>query len=150
MQHAVTRVPLAAAFLLVAVSLPVRADPSTVQVYKSPSCGCCSKWIDHLEDHGFSVVAHDLPDVTPVKRETGIPRPLSSCHTAFVGGYVIEGHVPAADIARLLEQRPRIAGLAVPGMPIGSPGMEGPNPVSYRVLAFDPDGSVEVFSSHTP
>jgi hypothetical protein len=138
------------AALLLGAPLAARADAPEIQVYKSPKCGCCSKWVEHLEDHGFQVTVHEVPDVTPMKLENGIPYRLSSCHTAFVGGYVIEGHVPAADIARLLEQRPPISGLAVPGMPVGSPGMEGPNPVPYQVLAFDHDGQVAVFSSHNP
>ncbi len=125
------------------------ADPAEVRVYKSPTCGCCSKWIDHLKQNGFSVRATDVPDVTPIKAENGLPRPLASCHTAFVGGYLVEGHVPAGDIRRLLRERPDVAGLAVPGMPIGSPGMEGPNPERYRVFSFGSDG-VSVFSTHGP
>lgn len=125
------------------------ADPAKVHVYKSPTCGCCTKWIEHLRSNGFEVEATDVADVTPVKLSNGIPEKLASCHTAFVGGYVIEGHVPAADIARLLLERPQIAGLAVPEMPIGSPGMEGPNPVRYQVLAFGATG-VSVFAEHGP
>ena len=106
--------------------------------------------MDHLEKNGFSVVVHSVPDLRPLKRQNGIPPTLSSCHTGFIGGYVIEGHVPAEDIVRLLEERPQISGIAVPGMPIGSPGMEGPNPERYRVLSFDPQGRIEVFSSHGP
>lgn len=125
-------------------------QPGTVTVYKSPTCGCCSKWVEHLEDHGFSVETHELRDVTPIKIANGVPRELSSCHTALVGGYVVEGHVPAADVIRLLDQRPPVVGLSVPGMPIGSPGMEGPNPEPYRVLSFDALGRVEVFAAHGP
>lgn len=125
------------------------AEPTQVQVYKSPTCGCCSEWIDHLRSHGFAVRATDVRDVSPVKREHGVPRGLESCHTALVGGYVVEGHVPAEDLRRLLAERPDVAGLAVPGMPIGSPGMEGPNPERYRVLAFGP-GGLAVFAEHGP
>ncbi len=125
-------------------------EPVQVQVYKSPTCGCCGKWIDHLESHGFAVEAHDVKHVTPIKRSHGVPAKLVSCHTALVEGYVIEGHVPAEDVARLLEERPPVAGLAVPDMPIGSPGMEGPNPEPYRVYSFDGQGRTEVFSSHGP
>jgi len=125
------------------------AAPVEVQVYKSPTCGCCNKWIEHLERNGFSVHATDVADVTTVKLENGIPGPLASCHTAFVGGYVVEGHVPAADVRRLLRERPDVAGLAVPGMPIGSPGMEGPDPERYEVLSFGP-GGVQVFATHGP
>ncbi len=136
------------ALVTMLAALAVADEATTVTVYKSPSCGCCSKWVRHLEQHGFTVETHDLYDVTPVKRANGVPRGLVSCHTALVGGYVVEGHVPASDVARLLEQRPRVVGLAVPKMPIGSPGMEGPNPEPYQVLSFDDKGRVAVFSSY--
>ena len=145
------RQPLALATLAVLcllVPIALAAEPARVVVYKSPTCGCCSKWIDHLEEHGFAVESHDVPDVRPLKAENGVPLQLSSCHTAIVGGYVVEGHVPAQDVTRLLAERPEISGLAVPGMPIGSPGMEGPNPESYRVFSFGGPGGIEVFSSH--
>ena len=104
----------------------------------------------HLQENGFNVEMTDVPNVLPLKRRAGIPPALSSCHTAIVGDYVIEGHVPAADIVRLLDERPRVAGLAVPGMPIGSPGMEVPGrPVQrYDVIAFERNGNAQVFSSH--
>ena len=94
------------------------------------------------------VKATDVPSMAGVKRQAGVPRAVSSCHTAFVAGYVVEGHVPADDIKRLLTERPDVAGIAVPGMPIGSPGMEGPNPQPYDTLAFDEDGAVTHFASH--
>ena len=119
-----------------------------ITVYKSPTCGCCSKWIAHLEANGFEVVAHDIENLTSVKIENGIHREFSSCHTAVIDGYVIEGHVPAEDIQRLLRDRPAVAGIAVPGMPIGSPGMEGPNPRAYDVLTFDNLGRTSVYASH--
>ncbi len=119
-----------------------------VTVYKNPTCGCCSKWIAHLEANGFQVNAHDLADLTQVKLEHGIRRELTSCHTALVDGYVIEGHVPAEDIQRLLQERPDVVGLAVPGMPMGSPGMEGPTSEPYNVLTFDRDGNTTVFAKH--
>ncbi len=143
---------MAAAGLLASNSA-MGADTSenpSVMVYKSPTCGCCSKWIEHLEGNGFEVRSKDIADVTPVKRMNGVPGNLASCHTAIVGGYFVEGHVPAEDVIKLLKERPEIAGLAVPRMPVGSPGMEGPNPVAYSVLAVKKDGSVEVFSSHGP
>jgi hypothetical protein len=143
---------LPATIAALAVSLAVAtavADPAEVHVYKTPDCGCCVEWMDHLREDGFTVRATDLPDVTPIKLENGVPMRLAACHTAVVGGYVVEGHVPAADIRRLLRERPDIAGLAVPGMPIGSPGMEGPNPEPYRVLAFGARG-VTVFAEHGP
>ena len=130
-------------------SPPAAAELPEVHVYKSPTCGCCVKWIDHLRSNGFSVRATDVPDVTPIKLENGVAPELSACHTAFVGGYVVEGHVPAADVRRLLDERPDVAGLAVPGMPIGSPGMEGPNPEAYEVLSFGSQG-IRVFSKHGP
>jgi len=129
---------------------PSEADESSAMVYKTPTCGCCSKWIEHLEENGFKVDSKDIPDVTPVKRMNGVPAGLASCHTAIIGGYFVEGHVPAEDIQRLLRERPDIAGLAVPRMPIGSPGMEGPNPEAYSVLAVRQDGTTTVFSRHAP
>ncbi len=131
------------------LSSPAPAEPAEIHVYKSPTCGCCTKWIDHLRANGFSVRATDVPDVNPIKRENAVPPRLAACHTAFVEGYVLEGHVPAEDVRRLLAERPAVSGLAVPGMPIGSPGMEGPNPERYDVLAFGAAGT-SVFSSHGP
>ena len=120
-----------------------------VTVYKSPTCGCCSKWADHLREAGFQVTEEDVRDIVEVKREHGVPGELGSCHTALVGDYVIEGHVPAEDIRRLLEERPDVAGLAVPGMPAGSPGMEVPGRSDpYASLTFDEEGNTEVWSFH--
>ncbi len=120
-----------------------------VVVYKTPTCGCCSKWIAHLRAAGFTVRATDLEDLSAIRRDWKVPRNLASCHTAKVGGYVIEGHVPAADIRRLLAQRPRIDGLAVPGMPLGSPGMEQGGVVEpYDVLGFNAAGETQVFARH--
>ena len=145
-----TRLMRALTLLLATAAAPaLAADPQTVTVYKSPTCGCCKLWVDHIRDAGFEVVTHDVADVTPVKMEHGVPPRLGSCHTALVGGYVIEGHVPAEDIARLLRERPAVAGLAVPGMPMGSPGMEFGAPEPYDVVAFGKDGSLARFSSHT-
>ena len=123
-------------------------EEPVVQVYKSPTCGCCSVWVAHLEKHGFTVNTTDVPNTGAIKQEQGVPRRLGSCHTAVVDGYLVEGHVPAEDIKRLLTDRPGLNGIAVPGMPIGSPGMEGPNPQPYDVLGFDEQGNVTVFSSH--
>jgi hypothetical protein len=135
---------------LVLLAHPAEADPQAIQVYKSPVCGCCQKWVDHLRSRGYNVTVSDMLDVSRVKRDLGVPSGASSCHTALVGGYFIEGHVPEEDISRLLAERPNIAGLAVPGMPIGSPGMEGPNPHAYSVLAVHKDGKVTVFAEHRP
>jgi len=125
-------------------------DAPTIQVYKTATCGCCTKWIEHLEAAGFQVEAQDLPDLVALKSEKGVPSELESCHTAVVDGYVLEGHVPAGDIQRLLAERPAIAGLAVPKMPLGSPGMEHPDPSRhqpYNVMSFGTDG-VRVYASH--
>jgi len=120
----------------------------TITVYKSPTCGCCTKWISHLEENGFTVNAIDTKDMYQVKKDAGLHPGLGSCHTGIVDGYTIEGHVPASDIKRLLAERPAVRGLAVPGMPIGSPGMEGPRKDRYSVLTFDDSGKTTVFSSH--
>lgn len=120
----------------------------TITVYKDPSCGCCKSWIEHLIKHGYRVDTRDTPNMTEIKRTLGVPEAMTSCHTAIVNGYLVEGHVPAADIDQLLAKKPRIAGLAVPGMPMGSPGMEGPRSQAYKVLAFDKTGKTSVFASH--
>jgi hypothetical protein len=120
----------------------------TITVYKDPSCGCCKNWIEHLIKHGYRVDAKDTRSMTEIKRTLGVPDALSACHTAVVNGYLIEGHVPAADIARLLKEKPKVAGLAVPGMPMGSPGMEGPRTQHYQVLSFDKTGKTKVFASY--
>ena len=125
------------------------AGPS-VTVYKTPTCGCCKKWVEHLEANGFSVEAIDLSDVQPIKNKNGVPAHLSSCHTALVDGYVVEGHVPAEDVLRLLKEKPEVTGIAVPKMPMGSPGMEGPRPVAYEVLTFDDQGKTSLFATHGP
>ena len=118
-------------------------------VYKSPTCGCCANWVEHMRDAGFAVEVHDTADVAPVKHDHGVPGHLGSCHTAVVDGYVIEGHVPVEDIQRLLAERPEVAGIAVPGMPVGSPGMEmGSRKDPYDVVAFTKGGGVSVFASH--
>ncbi len=122
-----------------------------VEVWKSPSCGCCKDWVTHLEAHGFSVKVNDTGN-TAVRKRLKVADKYGSCHTALVGGYAIEGHVPARDIQRLLKERPAAVGLAVPGMPIGSPGMDGPDYGNqkdpYDVLLLRADGSVSVFASH--
>lgn len=142
----------AAAVLLLAGSVGVTAQgqSTTVEVYKSPTCGCCSKWVDHLRTHGFTVRAINTDKLDELKTSRGVPRQARSCHTALVGGYVVEGHVPAADVQRLLKERPAIVGIAVPGMPIGSPGMEvaGMKAQSFNVMAIAKDGSTRAFASH--
>lgn len=119
-----------------------------VDVYKSPYCGCCEKWIEHMQKNGFKVNAHNVNDVPGARKSLGMPDPVGSCHTAKVGGYLIEGHVPAADIQRLLKEKPKAVGLAAPGMPQGSPGMETNNPQPYETLLVQADGSYKVFAKH--
>ncbi|CAX22938.1 DUF411 domain-containing protein [Methylorubrum extorquens] len=124
------------------LAAPLRAAESLleIQVTKDPSCGCCAAWVDHIRAAGFPVQVTEVP-VNPLKARLGVPRSLASCHTAQVGGYVIEGHVPAGAITRLLAEKPQATGLAVPGMPVGSPGMEiyGMPPDTYEVVLFGPD-----------
>jgi hypothetical protein len=137
------------ALCVTAPSAPHGAPGVKIAVYKDPNCGCCKSWIEHLRKHGFDVTSHDTPDMNEPKTTGGVPQKLQSCHTAFVNGYVVEGHVPAADIQRMLTEKPKIAGIAVPGMPIGSPGMEVGNRVDkYDVIAFNRDGSTSVFAKH--
>jgi hypothetical protein len=119
-----------------------------ITVYKDPSCGCCSAWADHLKAAGFAVTVHEVADVSAHKRRLGVPQRLASCHTAVVDGYTVEGHVPAADIKRLLLERPKATGLAVPGMPHGSPGMETGKREPYDVLLFDKAGKTTVYRSY--
>lgn len=125
------------------------APPNTIVVYKSPTCNCCSKWIEHLKHAGFKVEAHNESDLNQIRQQLGVPEKLASCHTAIINGYVIEGHVPAEDIRQLLTKRPKARGLAVPGMPIGSPGMEvGASVGSYDVLQIVDGQSPSVFAHH--
>jgi hypothetical protein len=126
------------------------AAPTPITVYKDPSCGCCTKWVSHLRENGFAPQTHDRSDMNALKDSVGVPAALRSCHTAMVGAYVIEGHVHAADIARLVSSKPaRTLGLAVPGMPAGSPGMEmGSRTDRFDVVAFDARGATRVFGRH--
>ncbi len=124
------------------------AEPE-MTVYKSATCGCCNKWVKHMEDNGFQVNAIDVLDVNLVKQQYGISYEHASCHTALVDGYVIEGHVPALDVKRLLAEKPDVLGLSVPGMPVGSPGMEmGDRVDRYSVIAIDKDGKGQVFNQY--
>lgn len=126
-----------------------RQGPPKMVVYKSATCGCCAKWAEQMKEAGFDVETQDLQNMRTAKQRYGVPRTAESCHTAVVEGYVIEGHVPAVYIQRLLEEKPDVKGLAVPGMPIGSPGMEGPNPQPYNVLAVSHDQQTSVYA-HVP
>ena len=134
---------------------PAWAAPSKpmVEVWKAPTCGCCKDWIAYLEANGFAVKAHDIGN-NPVRLKLGMPKQFGSCHTATVGGYVIEGHVPVREIRRLLREKPAAVGLALPGMPVGSPGMDGPaynnRQDPYDVLLVARDGSATVFQTYRP
>lgn len=141
---------LAMGGIAVATAWAIPAAPAApvVTVYKSPTCGCCSKWVDHLKSAGFQVKAIDREDMDEIKALNGVTDALASCHTALVGGYVVEGHVPAADIQRLLKEKPKVAGLAAPGMPMGSPGMEGSHKDAYDVVTFDKAGRTRVWAKH--
>ncbi|RYF27273.1 MAG: DUF411 domain-containing protein [Comamonadaceae bacterium] len=127
------------------------ATATAVEVWKDPNCGCCKDWVDHMQAHGFQVTVHESGNAA-VRARLGLPQQLGSCHTALVGGYLLEGHVPAADVQRLLKSKPQALGLAVPGMPVGSPGMDGPiyggRKDPYDVLLVARNGSTTVFSRH--
>lgn len=149
------RRPALAALTLALVAPSVLAQSARtqplVQVWKDPQCGCCQEWVEHLRANGFAVEVHDVGN-TAVRKRLGMPEKLGSCHTATVGAYVIEGHVPASDIQRLLKQRPVALGLAVPGMPIGSPGMDGPvyqgRKDAFQVLLVQREGGTSVFARY--
>ena len=128
----------------------VASAAPVISVYKSPTCGCCKNWVEHVKEAGFTVEVHDVDNLSDIKADAGVPTTTRSCHTAIVGGYAIEGHVPAATIQRLLREKPVVAGIAVAGMPVGSPGMEVPGQPAdkYDVVAFKADGSTSVYESH--
>jgi hypothetical protein len=123
------------------------ASADTIEVWKDPNCGCCKSWVEHMQKHGFTVVIHDTPDLTPVKQKHGVGADLASCHTGIVHGYAVEGHVPADLVRKMLDEKPAITGLAVPGMPMGSPGMEGGMKQKYDIIAFTKDGERKVYAS---
>lgn len=135
--------------------LPLLAQAQAAQiidVYKTPTCGCCHDWVAHLEQNGFTVKVHDVKDTAPFRARFGVPKELASCHTGFIDGYAIEGHVPASEIKRLLAERPKAArGLSVPGMPVGTPGMEveGTRRDAHDVILFSEDGSRKVYRHYT-
>ena len=128
----------------------VLSDASLLSVHKTPTCGCCGEWVEHMRQSGFEVEVFEANDLSPVKQRVGLPYGLGSCHTAEIDGYFVEGHVPATDVKRLLSERPDARGLTVPGMPLGSPGMEVPGGrrEAYDVLLVRPDGTTEVYASH--
>jgi hypothetical protein len=132
--------------------VPAYAEGKLVEmtVYRSPTCGCCGKWIDHMKQNNFNVKDNITDDMEAIKARYGIPKEMASCHTAIVDGYVVEGHVPAADILKLLKTRPKVSGLAVPGMVTGSPGMEmGGRVDPYDVVSFDKEKHFEVFNHYS-
>ena len=133
-----------------AVSAPALAAPVTITVYKDPNCGCCTGWVTHLRRTGFAPTVVEQADLTPLRRKMGVPDTMLSCHTAVVGGYFVEGHVPAADVHRLLKEKPPARGIAAPGMPVGSPGMESRDGRTepYEVMLIDRTGRPSVFARH--
>jgi hypothetical protein len=145
------KIAILSAMLIAAVAPAAWAVPDTlvVDVYKSPTCGCCGKWIDHLKANGFTVRSHDTNDVVSHKARLGVPFGYGSCHTAEVGGYLVEGHVPAREIRRLLKEKPGVRGLVVPAMPMGSPGMEeGGRKDAYDVFLVNKDGTTKPFAHY--
>lgn len=145
------RLLLGAASLLLAAGCAQAAPARELVVFKTPYCGCCNGWITHMRRAGFNPVVRVVDDLNPVRAQYGVPFKLSSCHTAVAGRYVIEGHVPPADVARLLAEKPNAVGLTVPGMPIGSPGMESPSGEMERfatLLLLDRAGRTRVFAHH--
>lgn len=140
---------LTLALLGSALAAPMAAIAApTLNVFKNPNCNCCGGWVEHMRDNGFDVAVTEVSDNGKAMEEHGVPSQLSSCHTATIGDYVIEGHVPAADVQRMLSEQPDIAGLATPGMPMGAPGMDMPNGTGYKVIAYSEDGSTSVYAEH--
>ena len=141
---------LAGATLPLLPSMVLAAGKPQITVYKTAGCGCCREWIAHLEQNGFAVVAHDVPGTGPYRERYGVPRALASCHTAVIDGYAIEGHVPAQEIKRLIAEKPGARGLSVPGMPVGSPGMEirGERRDAFDVVLFDDAGGRSVYQHY--
>jgi hypothetical protein len=140
---------IASVLLLSSASLGQQPKPKPIamSVYKSPSCGCCSLWVDYMRKNGFDAKVQDVDNIGALKLKLGVREEFSSCHTTEVGGYIVEGHVPVEVVQRMLKERPKIAGIAVPGMPAGSPGMEVPGgrKDSYNILAFTSDGKTTVY-----
>ena len=149
--------------LILAVALPAWAEesvwdkptpalqaPAEMTVYRSPTCSCCGKWIDHMKKHGFIIKDIKSDEMDKIKRKLGVPKELESCHTAEVDGRLVEGHVPAGDVKKMLQTKSKILGLAAPGMPAGSPGMEmGGKKDKFSVIAFDKDGNADVFGEYS-
>lgn len=148
-REALIRFGAAAGAALVTVRVLEAQAKVAIVVYKDPNCGCCSKWVDHLQANGFMASVKETTDIEPIKEKYHVGSELRSCHTAVVGGYAIEGHVPAADIKKLLATKPRgVVGLTIPGMPASAPGMDSKPFVPYTVLSFDLKGTTAVFAEH--
>jgi hypothetical protein len=132
--------------LLTAAVRPASQGPA-MTVYKTPTCGCCGKWVEHMKAAGFQVQVQDMDDLTEIKQASGVPLRVRTCHTAVVGSYVVEGHVPADVVKKMLSEKPKVTGIAVPGMPIGSPGMEsGTEKTPYDIVVFDKTGKTTVYA----
>ena len=145
-RYAVLAMAVAAPVLAAQTATKKAAPAQAIVVYKTATCGCCGKWVDHLKAAGFAPTVHTVPTMDDAPMRKQIPTPLRSCHTATLEGYLVEGHVPADVIRKLLKEKPRVEGIAVPGMPAGSPGMESPNPQGYDVVTFDAAGKTAVFA----
>ena len=144
-----TAILVLASFGFSACAEQTGAGGPEMTVYRSPTCGCCGKWLEHARQSGFKINDVISDDMDTIKARYGVPEKLASCHTAIVDGYVVEGHVPAGDIQKMLQAKPQVAGLAAPGMPMGSPGMEmGGRQDAYHVVSFDKSGKAEVFAEH--
>lgn len=140
--------PMGVTLLFAALLAPAAMAANALNVYSDPSCGCCGAWVNYMRAQGYTVTVHQDQPMAAVKARLGVPPDAMSCHTAVIGGYVIEGHVPVEDIRRLLAERPNARGLAAPGMPMGSPGMEVGAPERYDVVLINQDGSSRVFTTH--
>lgn len=143
-----TFLQIAGAVAVVGSRAAIATPAPSIDVYKSPTCGCCGQWVRHMRSNGFGVVVHDVDDLDAVRARAGVPRALASCHTARVDGDVLEGHVPASDVRKLLSERPKAVGLTVPGMPASAPGMDLPGAIPYDVLLFQADGATHAWHSY--
>ena len=148
-RQAIERLATLGAAIVLAPRIVSAQNKPSIVVYKDPSCGCCAKWVDHMKANGFAAAVTETSDMAAIKARYHVGEALKSCHTTIAGGYVIEGHVPAADVKRLLAEKPKnVAGLAIPGMPQSAPGMDMTPFVPYDVLAFDKDGKTSTYAKH--
>ncbi len=143
-----TVVAASSGLMLAVISARSQSPHPLITVFKTPTCSCCAKWVEHLKANGFDVKVQEVNDTSPYERQYRVPLPMRSSHTAVVNGYAIEGHVPAAEIKRLLNEKPKLVGLAVPGMPLGSPGMESARAEAYSVMSFDEGGRSSVYAHY--